>query len=135
MLSNPKKDIYNLPVDILFDLFDKMILPILLYGCEIWGFENLDCIDFFYRTFLKYVLRLNKQTANCMVYGEAGRKPLGETIKLRMVCFWHKIIAGDKNKLSSKLLTLQKKLYEQNLYTSPWFKKILSTYVACAMYR
>ena len=76
-----KKDIYNLPVDILLDLFDKMILPILLYGCEIWGFENLDCIEIFYRTFLKYVLRLNKQTANCMVYGEAGRKPLGGTIK------------------------------------------------------
>ena len=39
-----KKEKFNLPIDIVLDLFDKMILPILLYGCEIWGFEHLDPI-------------------------------------------------------------------------------------------
>ena len=29
-----------LPVDIQIDLFNKMIKPILLYGCEIWGSET-----------------------------------------------------------------------------------------------
>ena len=56
----------------MLDLFDKMILPILLYGCEIWGFENLDNIEVFYRKFLKYILKVNQQTPNCMVYGETG---------------------------------------------------------------
>ena len=23
------------------DLFDKIVVPLLLYGCEIWGFESL----------------------------------------------------------------------------------------------
>ena len=27
----------GLPKDIMFDLFDKIITPILLYGCEVWG--------------------------------------------------------------------------------------------------
>ena len=27
----------NLPYDIQIDMFNKMIKPILLYGCEIWG--------------------------------------------------------------------------------------------------
>ena len=72
---------YDLPIDIVLDLFDKMILPILLYGSEIWGYENLDSIEVFYRAFLRYILRLNKQTTNCMVYGEAGRKPLSIAIK------------------------------------------------------
>ena len=29
----------NLPVKSLFYLFDRTVLPILLYGLEIWGFE------------------------------------------------------------------------------------------------
>ena len=79
---------YDLPFDIVLDLFDKMILPILLYGCEIWGYSNnIECIEVFYRKFLKYTLRLNKQTTNCMVYGETGKKPLSITIKSKMICF------------------------------------------------
>ena len=33
---------YNLSIKCLLDLFDKMIKPILLYGCEVWGFSNND---------------------------------------------------------------------------------------------
>ena len=77
-----KKEMYNLPVDILLELFDKMIKPILLYGCEIWGFENdIKGIEIFHRIFLKYVLKLNYQTTNCMIYGELGITPLIEKIK------------------------------------------------------
>ena len=42
-----KRDRLNLPVDIMLDLFDKMIMPILLYGCEIWGFEDIEAVEFF----------------------------------------------------------------------------------------
>ena len=119
-----KKDMYDLPIDIVLDLFDKMILPILLYGSEIWGYENLDSIEVFYREFLKYILRLNKQTTNCMVYGEAGKKPLSITIKSRMICFWHKTITGPSNKLSAKLLNLLNNLHQQNQHTSSWLKNI-----------
>lgn len=33
---------FNLPVDCQFDLFDKIVIPVLLYGCEIWGYENIE---------------------------------------------------------------------------------------------
>ena len=58
-----KKEMYDLPFDITLDLFDKMIVPILLYGCEIWGFEDVGLIEVFYRKFLKYVLKVNKHPA------------------------------------------------------------------------
>ena len=123
-----QKEMYDLPFDIVLDLFDKMILPILLYGCEIWGYSNnIECIEVFYRKFLKYTLRLNKQTTNCMVYGETGRKPLSITIKSKMICFWHKITVGADNKLSYKLSYLLKKLHEQNRHSSPWLKFIEDT--------
>ena len=47
-----KKEKFDLPFDIVLDLFDKMILPILLYGCEIWGYEDIQQIEVFYRYFL-----------------------------------------------------------------------------------
>ena len=31
---------YKLSIKCLLDLFHKMIKPILLYGCEVWGFSN-----------------------------------------------------------------------------------------------
>ena len=49
-----KKDQYNLPTDIMLDLFDTMILPILLYGSEVRGFENVERIEVFFRKVLKY---------------------------------------------------------------------------------
>ena len=128
-----KKERYDLPFDIVIDLFDKMILPILLYGCETWGFEELECIEVFYRKFLKEILRLNKQTTNCMVYGEAGKKPLSIIVKTRMICYWHKVTTGAKNKLSYKMTYFLRKLHEQNQYSSPWLKNIEQILNTCGM--
>ena len=35
----------NLSIDCQLDMCDKRVTKILLYGCEIWGFENLDIIE------------------------------------------------------------------------------------------
>ena len=32
----------NLPIDLQIDLFDTIVAPVLLYGCEVWGSENDD---------------------------------------------------------------------------------------------
>jgi hypothetical protein len=32
----------SLPIDILLQLFDVMVAPILLYGAEVWGYEKND---------------------------------------------------------------------------------------------
>ena len=37
--------VLNLPIQMQVDLFNKTSKPILLYGCEIWGFGNLDPIE------------------------------------------------------------------------------------------
>ena len=128
-----KKEKYDLPFDIMLDLFDKMILPILLYGCETWGYEALEKIEAFYRKFLKETLRLNKQTTNCMVYGEAGRKPLSIIVKTRMVCYWHKTVTGTESKLSYKMAYLLRKMHEQDQHTSPWLQNIEQILNACGM--
>lgn len=33
---------FDLPVNITLDLFDKLVTPVMLYACEVWGFEKID---------------------------------------------------------------------------------------------
>ena len=33
----------GLLIDLQLKMFDTMVAPIILYGCEIWGFENYRC--------------------------------------------------------------------------------------------
>ena len=63
----------NLPIDIVVELYDQLVLPILLHGSEIWGFSDISAIEVMYGTFLRGILKLNRSTANCMVYGELGK--------------------------------------------------------------
>jgi hypothetical protein len=43
---------HKLSIECQLDTFDKTILPILLYGSEIWGFENIDIIERIHLHFL-----------------------------------------------------------------------------------
>ena len=49
------------------ELFDKIIIPICEYGCEVWGFHKAPAIDRVHRQFCKRILH---------VYGELGIFPL-----------------------------------------------------------
>ena len=96
----------DLPIDLQLELFDSLTLPIMLYGCEVWGYENVLISDRLYLKYLKYVLGLKQSTLSCMVYGETGRFPLSVYIKTRMISFWCKLVSDDENKLSSRLYNL-----------------------------
>ena len=37
--------IHNLSIECLLDLFDKIVKPILLHGCEVWGFSDYYVIE------------------------------------------------------------------------------------------
>ena len=44
------------------DLLDKMILPILSHGCEVWGYHKGDVIERVHREFLKGLLKMKSTT-------------------------------------------------------------------------
>ena len=75
----------NLPIDVILDLFDKMIMPIVTYGCEMWGFGNNDIVKKLQLKFYKIVLKLRKSTPSQMVFGEIGKYPIDVYIKNRIM--------------------------------------------------
>ena len=80
-----------------------MIMPILLYGSEVWGAYECNpikksdewgklTIETIQRQFIKRLIAVNKSTTNVMVHGETGRYPLTMFIKLRIVKFVKHIV-------------------------------------------
>ena len=81
---NSRYQLKHLPIQAALKLFDSTIVPILLYGSEVWSiYENVDDkewdsnrIEKIHTQFLKRILGVNRSTTNIMVRGELGRYPL-----------------------------------------------------------
>ena len=48
----------DIPIDLRLYLFDHDILPIALYSCEIWSFENSQIIENLHNDFLRQIIYL-----------------------------------------------------------------------------
>ena len=84
----------NLPLDLQMKLYDQTVMPILIYGSEILGFENTDSIETVHNDFLRKITRSKRSTPMYMVYAELGRHPISLDVNCRMISFWTKIITG-----------------------------------------
>ena len=89
---------------LIYKLFDSIVLPILTYSCETWGFENCAEIEKVHLRFCKNILKVRQTTSNYMVYGELGRYPLNIHINVRMIGFL--LMLKSSNKLSSNVYQL-----------------------------
>ena len=117
----------GLDIDVQLQLFDSVVAPVALYGCEIWGFMNTDLLEKLHLRYCKMVLKVKKSTNTCMVYGELGRLPLQFNIDSRMLCFWYRIFTGKNNKFSITFYKLMYKLHSLGIYSCKWITKIENT--------
>ena len=78
-------------------LFDKLVMLVLLYGSEIWGFHDAVDNAKFHLLFCKNVSHLKINTANYFIYSDLGRYPLDVNCKSRIVRYWLKTIMGKHN--------------------------------------
>ena len=122
LISKCKK--LNLPLDLQFELFNQLVLPILLYGCEVWGFQDLSHIERFHRKFLKQTLKLNRNTPSCMVYGESGQFNLFYIIYQRMINYWIRIHNSKESKLSHIMYRLMYHMHNENAHKFKWISQI-----------
>lgn len=101
-------NIENVPVKVLLKLFSSVIVPILLYGCEIWGvyllgkissfeifkqkiFKVISDLEKLQLKFYKRILGVHSKTTNLAVYGELGRVPLIIQISSLVIKYWVRI--------------------------------------------
>ena len=114
----------GLNVDIQMQLFDSLVLPICLYGCEVWGFKHVEIAESLHLQFCKTVLKLNKSTPSCMVLGELGRFKLQYNVDIRMLTYWYKTVCGISTKLAHIFYTLLFKMSNHGIYCSQWILRI-----------
>jgi len=117
----------SLPVDIQLELFDQLVTPVLLYGSEVWGFEDLSQLETFHLKYCKQLTKVNRNTANCMMYGELGRSSLSKAVESRITNYWCKIVNSKSSKLSHIIYRLLKTLHDRDVYKSPWICKVKKT--------
>ena len=82
-------------------LFDTLVLPILSYGCEVWGVDAKcgAAAEVLHKGFVKSLLGVRKSVATHMVLAELGRFPLQIHVWLRVLRYHHRTIALDNARL------------------------------------
>jgi hypothetical protein len=93
----------DLPPDLIIKLFDYTVMPILTYGSEIFGFENLDLLEKNHNVFMRQITSARKSTPKYMFNGELGRHPIYIYVYAKMISFWSRLVLGNENKLSVKI--------------------------------
>eukprot|EP00916_Digyalum_oweni_P000498 GHVL01000911.1.p1 GENE.GHVL01000911.1~~GHVL01000911.1.p1 ORF type:complete len:163 (+),score=0.01 GHVL01000911.1:326-814(+) len=75
----------NIPRSVFFKIYDAQVLPILMYGSELWGFQRFEALEKAHLFACKKFLCVGRQTPNKMVYGDLGRYPLYVTSSVRCI--------------------------------------------------
>jgi len=101
-------------VKVLLSLFDKMVLPILMYGAEVWGTEYRKSIERVQIKFCKYVLGVGSRTSDIAVLGECGRCPLFVHYYCKVIKYWTRLLCMNDENISKQCYWMLKKLDENN---------------------
>ena len=114
----------QIPIDLQLQIFDHTILPILLYGCEVWGFQNTDLIEKVHNQFLRNITKTRKSTPLYMLYAELGRSPINLQIKKRMLGYWISILNGSDAKIVKKMYQILYNDFVNRGINHKWIGKI-----------
>ena len=120
-LCNSMKTFGNPDPRTMLKLFDSKIKPILLYGCEIWGFVGIPDVEIVTTNYYRKLLGLRKNCSVIFVQSELGRLPLSCSIYQRIIRFWVKIVTN-QNKAVFKAYKNQRFL--ANTGVKCWAKEV-----------
>ena len=93
-------------------------LPILMYGSDLWGFQQFAVIEKAHMFACKRFLNVSVQTPNKMIYGDLGRYSMSITSAVRCVKYWLRITNLPDERLPKKAYNML--LYLQDLGRKTW---------------
>ncbi len=117
----------QLPIDIQLHILDTCLLPILLSGCEILGFANLQNVEVFDNQYCKHLLNLGSKTVNNIALGELGWFKIETFVKERMLNFWIRLATSKTSKISFAIYQHTKNLFDSGEFKSDWLANVKSS--------
>ena len=110
----------QIPADLMIELFYSLIIPIVTYGSEVWGFSMTRDLEKLQLKFLRMILNIKPSTCNSIVYGETGVYPVYIYVNKNMIGYWCRILMGKASKLCNIMYQCMLRLYHDNVYKWPW---------------
>ena len=106
---NNKIKISSIPPKLALQIFNSQIVPILLYGSEVWGpYMGYDYVSWdkgkierTHTQFIKRILGCNYRTSNNMARGEVGTRPLLTQVIKRVIAYISRFSEGNSSLAST----------------------------------
>ena len=77
----------------ILNLLDKLILHILNYGSEVWGFHKAPAIESVHLQCCKKLLGVKQSTQNDFIYDELGKIDFATQRYISIIRYWLKIVS------------------------------------------
>ena len=118
-MSHKIKSIGELPIEIMFNLFDVLIKPILIYGSDVWGLrsELWGTIDKVFLQYSRCMLHVKATTNNIITVGECGRFPPSTYCQISALCYLNRLHNMESNQLAKKIFCDLVELDQQGFNT------------------
>jgi hypothetical protein len=119
-------------------LYQHIVLPAMLYGCEAWGTALLGCKDAaesvslpekVHRNFVKFTLRMRSKTKAWVAFREAGMYPLQHTCLKQMLTFLDNVLAMDDGELAK--VAILDCIAQANVGARNWFSELSQLLTRC----
>ena len=127
-------------INVFFKLFDAQIVPVLLYGSELWGCFGCPNVEKVHMYACKRIIGLSSQSPNHMVYGELGRHHLSVLASTRCVKYWLRLNKLTSNRYARMAYNLLKSMAEEGkeiwasvvlrLTVHEWFRLCLVEWIS-----
>ena len=115
----------RIPPHMMFELFEKMITPILSYGSDIWGLNqgSTEALNKVFLYFVRCVLQIKGTTSNVITLGECGRVPPSVSCRTSTICFMNRVSSMPDTTLVKQVLNSLMNLHDQGFKT--WVSPVL----------
>ena len=115
----------QVPIDVMFNLFDSFVLSILNYSCEVWGFYTAENIERAHRKFCKWLINVKMSTNNLSLAGEFGRFPLFIGRHVRIIKYWLNLYQSKNDNCILRSITdISRTEVENGKINNSWTAKV-----------
>ncbi len=114
----------NISPAVALKFFNSLVVPVINYGCQIWGFREEKKLERIPLKFYKFLLGVKQSTPDCFIYGELGQYPLFIKQRLQILKYWLNIIKAKPSKFTGKMYLIMLSDIERNNQVKNWASQV-----------